>query len=272
MATARKTTVKAKKRAPKNPVRGSASVAARRAHNPEVVGSTPTPATKSTAGVAQPVVQRPRKSKVGSSNPPASTNPGAGDSTRSNAKVGKPDVKVFIAEYKIDRNGRRAAIAAGYSAASADSTASRLLRSAKVKAEVEQHRADAIAKVQAETGITLERTLREIARIGYFDPRKMFNKDGEPLPITELDDDTAAAVAGLDVLEEFEGHGEDRKLVGHVKKWKIAEKKGALDMLMRHLGGYAEDNHQNANALADLLGRLGRSAIPVVRDTGETRS
>lgn len=52
------------------------------------------------------------------------------------AKVGKPDVKVFIAEYKIDRNGRRAAIAAGYSAASADSTASRLLKTAKVKAEL----------------------------------------------------------------------------------------------------------------------------------------
>lgn len=164
------------------------------------------------------------------------------------AMPARPDVKVFIAEYKIDRNGRRAAIAAGYSARSADSTASRLLRSDKVRAEVEQHRADAIAKVQAETGITLERTLREVARIGFFDPRRLFGLDGDPLPLSELDDDTAAVIAGLEVFEEFEGSGKDRKLIGHVKKWKLADKNSALEKLMKHLGAYEVDNSQKAAA------------------------
>lgn len=172
---------------------------------------------------------------------------------KANAKVVRPDVKVFIAEYKIDRNGRRAAIAAGYSERSADSTASRLLRSAKVAAEVAQHRADAIAKVQVETGITLDRTLREIARGAFFDARRLFDHNGIPIPIQSLDDDTASVLAGMDVLEEYRGTGEDRQFVGYVKKYKLSDRKGYLDMLMKHLGGYEVDNEQKADALMPAL-------------------
>ena len=180
--------------------------------------------------------------------------------------VKKPDVDVFIAEYVIDRNGTRAAIAAGYAPASAAMQASRLLTTDKVSRAVKSHRQEVIAKVQQETGITLERTLKEIARIGFFDPRRMFKEDGQPKSIHELDDDTAAVIAGLDVVEEWQGQGQDRTLVGHVKKWKLADKKGALDMLMKHLGGYEVDNAQKIDGLTDLLAGIGRSALPVVKD------
>lgn len=156
----------------------------------------------------------------------------------------KPDVNVFIAEYKIDRNGRRAAIAAGYSEKSAAAQASRLLSKANIRAEVDSHYAEVVAKVQADTGITLERTLREIARIAYFDARRLFGKDGRPLAITELDDDTAAVIAGLDVTELPAANG-DGAQVGLVKKWKLSDKRGGLDMLMKHLGGYEVDNAQS---------------------------
>ena len=172
------------------------------------------------------------------------------------ALKGRPDVNVFIAEYKIDRNGRRAAIAAGYAPNSAAVTASRLLTRANVKAEIANHRAEFIAQVQVETGITLERTLREISRIGFFDPRKMFDAEGNPKRLVDLDDDTAAVIAGLDVVEEWAGSGADRVLVGHIKKWKLADKKGALDMLMKHLGGYEENNAQAGRAAATALAGL----------------
>lgn len=153
-------------------------------------------------------------------------------------------VALFVAEYQKDHNGAQAAIRAGYAPKASKVTASRLLARANVKAAIANQTAERVAQVAFETGITLERTLRELARIAYFDPRKLFDKSGRPLAITELNDDTAAVVAGLDVLEEFEGSGAYRILIGHVKKWKIADKKGALDMLMKHLGGYAEDNVQ----------------------------
>lgn len=165
----------------------------------------------------------------------------------------RPDVKVFIEQYKIDFNGRRAAIAAGYSARSADQTASRLLRTDKVKREIEQHRAEKTAILKSETGITLERTLKEIARISFFDPRRLFHSDGTPRSITELDDDTAAVIAGLDVSEQRDGDG---LVIGQIKKWKLSDKKGALDMLMKHLGGYEANNKQAGDAAASALAGL----------------
>jgi len=86
------------------------------------------------------------------------------------------------------------------------------------------------------TEITQDRVLREYAKLGFFDPRNLFLPDGSPVPIQALDDDTAAAIAGLDVLEVYEGTGADRKFVGYVKKYKIASKIGALDSMAKHLG------------------------------------
>lgn len=177
------------------------------------------------------------------------------------AKKSGPDVKVFIAEYKIDRNGRRAAIAAGYSEKTAAAQASRLLKNVNIRAEVDSHREEVLQQVQQETGISLSRTLREIARIAYFDPRRLFMADGNPLQVTELDDDTAAAIAGLEVVEQYEGQGDERRLIGHVKKWKLADKKGALDMLMKHLGGYEVDNKQKGDALTELIASVQGAAL-----------
>jgi phage terminase small subunit len=134
----------------------------------------------------------------------------------------RPDVDVFIAEYVLDRNGKRAAIAAGYAPNSATVQASRLLTTDKVRKAVNSHREEAIAKVQRDTGITLERTLREIAAIAYCD------------------------------LEAIRGLGLD--------------KSRALDMLMKHLGGYEVDNKQQGDGLANLLAGIGRSAFPIVKD------
>jgi phage terminase small subunit len=84
--------------------------------------------------------------------------------------------------------------------------------------------------------VTKERVLQEYARLGFFDPRKLFNDDGSPKGIHELDDDTAAVLAGLEVMEVYEGYGENREFVGYLKKYKLANKLGALDSIARHLG------------------------------------
>ena len=52
-------------------------------------------------------------------------------------------------------------------------------------------------------------------------------------PLSELDDDTAAAIAGLDLAEIRDSEGQP---IGVLKKIKIADKLVALDKLARHLG------------------------------------
>lgn len=80
--------------------------------------------------------------------------------------------------------------------------------------------------------VSVDRVLKEYARLAFMDPRKLFDDDGRPLAITGLDDDTAAAIIGIDVCTT----GNDMMGVGEVLKLKIADKKGALDSLARHLG------------------------------------
>lgn len=157
--------------------------------------------------------------------------------------------RVFVAEYLKDRNGTQAAIRAGYSANSAYSQAERLLRNVEIKAQIEAF----VVKAEEKAGLTVERTLREVARVAYFDPRKLLNPDGSPKPINELDDDTAACLAGLEIQEQFEGSGADRVFVGYVKKYKIADKNSALDKAMKHLGLFEKDNKQQSSSLAELF-------------------
>lgn len=139
-----------------------------------------------------------------------------------------------------EENITEAALAVGFSPKTAASQGSRLLKDVEVQRLLKERRAKLIEKLE----LTTERTLLEIARLAYVDPRKFFHKDGTPKEITELDDDTAAALAGMEVVEEWEGQGADRKVVGVTKKYKLADKNAALEKAMKHLGQYEKDNAQ----------------------------
>ena len=138
----------------------------------------------------------------------------------------------FAREYLVDLNGTKAVIRAGYSERGADVQAVRLLADARIKALIDQGMADRAERNQ----ITADRVLQEVARLAFLDIRKAFKSDGTLLPLDQLDDDTAAAIAGLEVFEEYQGRGEDREFIGFTKKIKLADKKGSLELLMRHLG------------------------------------
>ena len=136
--------------------------------------------------------------------------------------------RAFVREYLKDRNGSQAAIRAGYAAAGAHVQASRLLTHPKIAAELAKAETKAMAKVE----LTVERTLQEIARIAFQDPRKLYREDGSQRPIHELDDDTAAAVASV----EYGAEGARK-----VRTW---DKNAALEKAMKHLGLFERDNLQ----------------------------
>lgn len=137
--------------------------------------------------------------------------------------------KRFVAEYLVDLNATAAAKRAGYSEKTACEQAARLLANVKVQAAVQE----AKQARQKRTEITQDMVLRETAKLAFFDIRKMFGKDGKPLNISELDADTAAALVGLDVQDVSDNDGD---YVGFVKKYKMADKIKALELLGKHLG------------------------------------
>lgn len=159
----------------------------------------------------------------------------------------------FVEAYLINGgNAKEAAIAAGFSPKTATEQGARLLTQVNVSSAIAARR----SVLQDRLEITTDRVLRERARLAFFDVRKLFNDDGSPKPINELDDDTAAAIAGLEVAEIWEGSGDDRHFVGYLKKYKLTDKSASLTALEKHLGLYEADNKQkSALALFDGLPR-----------------
>jgi phage terminase small subunit len=95
--------------------------------------------------------------------------------------------ELFVAEYLIDLNATRAAVRAGYSPKTAYSQGQRVLRNVEIHKAIQA----AMDKRAEKLEITADRVLKEIAKLAFFDVRKLFNSDGSPKQICELDDDTA---------------------------------------------------------------------------------
>lgn len=170
------------------------------------------------------------------------------------SKVSAADRRERFVEAYVANGGNvtQSAITAGFSEATAYQQGSRLLKDVRVASAIAARR----SVLQDRLEITTDRVLRERARLAFFDVRKLFNDDGSPKPINELDDDTAAAIAGLEVAEIWEGSGDDRHFVGYLKKYKLTDKSASLTALEKHLGLYEADNKQkSALALFDGLPR-----------------
>lgn len=134
----------------------------------------------------------------------------------------------FITAYLLCGNATEAALKAGYSKKTAYSQGHRLLKKAEIRTALQQ----ATHKAAEKLDLTAERVLGEIARLAFFDIRKLVDNTGKPKALSELDDDTAAAIVGLDVVNI----GNSDAGIGEVLKFKLADKKGALEMAAKHLG------------------------------------
>jgi phage terminase small subunit len=133
----------------------------------------------------------------------------------------------FIEEYRIDGNGTQAAIRAGYSPKTAGQTAFELLRNPKIVAALRERD---IGRFQTHE-VTADRVLKELARVAFSDPRKLFKLSGELKPIHELDDDEAAMISQIDIVNLKDVNGE-RQTVTRVRLW---DKNSGLEKLGKHL-------------------------------------
>ena len=144
---------------------------------------------------------------------------------------------LFIKEYLVDLNATQAAIRAGYSKKTAQAIStenlSKPLISEAIKVEMDK-RAGRIE-------LTMDRVLLEYKRLALCDIRKAFDENCVLRPVHEWDDETAAAIAGLEAEEIYAGAGESRVNIGRLSKVKIFDKRAALGDIMRHLGGFAKD-------------------------------
>jgi phage terminase small subunit len=140
----------------------------------------------------------------------------------------------FVQEYLIDLNATQAAIRAGYSENTAKEIGCENLSKPNIATAIQ----DAMAARSERTEITQDQVLREYAKLGFSDIRKAVRWGAVPegrdengnaewpvemVPSMNIDDDTAAAISEV-------------SLTAQGLKIKMADKKGALDSMARHLG------------------------------------
>jgi phage terminase small subunit len=154
----------------------------------------------------------------------------------------------FALAYSASLNLYKAALEAGYSETTARAQGARLLGNVGVQEAVEHYAAERLHRMD----IDADRVLKEIARLAFHDPRKLFDEDGHLLPVSQWDDDTAAAVAGIEVVKLFEGKGPQRTAIGTLTKVRFWSKNTSLDQLGRHLTLFGKQDEQG-RTISELL-------------------
>lgn len=163
--------------------------------------------------------------------------------------------ELFVQEYVVDFNGTAAAIRAGYSKKTATLIATQNVRKPNIK-----FRIDAVLEARAAVNaITVNRILEEYGKLAFMDPRKFFKEDGSVLDVTELDDSSAACVAGMDIsVVKKEGTTTE-----YIKKIRLTDKSKALKDLATYLHMFAEkDDSGKEDNYAEVLKELAKR-LPV---------
>jgi phage terminase small subunit len=137
----------------------------------------------------------------------------------------------FVAEYLKDLNGTQAATRAGYSAGTAESQASTLLRNPKVRAAVDEALERRAERVEVKT----DDILRELLRLATTDIGQAFDEEGRLKPLHAMPVAVRRAISGIETEELFEGGGAERVRIGNVRKVKFWDKTKALELLGKHL-------------------------------------
>lgn len=142
----------------------------------------------------------------------------------------------FVEEYLVDLNATQAAIRAGYSPRSAKQYADELLSRPHIAAAV----AAAQAARSERTQIDVDYVLQRMVEIDQMDVLDIMNDDMSLIPVREWPRVWRQYLSGFDLAELFEGRGDERELIGILKKVRWPDKIKNLELLGRHVGMFKE--------------------------------
>jgi phage terminase small subunit len=137
-------------------------------------------------------------------------------------------VELYLADP--ERNGTKAALAAGCPAKSAHVTASRMLKLDKVQ----RFLAEAQAKAAERAELSAARVLEEYRRLAFVDVRGFYDEAGRLKSMSELTAEQGAALAGVETMRRNVEAGDG--VTDTVYKIKLWDKIRALESLAKHFG------------------------------------
>lgn len=165
-----------------------------------------------------------------------------------------PKQSQFVTHYLANGlNATKAAIAAGYSVKTAASIGQENLTKPEIAAEI----ANRTEKTLAKLDISPERTLDMIGRLAFFDPAALLEDDGSMKRMQDIPAEVRSVIAGLEVSDIWDsGEGDQKSIIGNLKKVKLADRLSALDKLMRYHALYRDKVEVTGElSLAEAIGR-----------------
>ncbi|MFQ1062162.1 terminase small subunit [Bordetella trematum] len=142
----------------------------------------------------------------------------------------------FVDEYLVDLNATQAAIRAGYSAKTAGQIGDENLKKPQIAAAIQEAQAKRSERVQ----VTADYVLSRMVEIDQMDVLDIMTDRMELKPVSEWPKVWRQYLSGFDLSELFEGAGDDRALVGMMKKIRWPDKTKNLELLGRHLGMFKD--------------------------------
>jgi len=142
----------------------------------------------------------------------------------------------FCEQYVVDFNATKAAERAKYSPRTAQEQGSRLLSNVMVQNEIKR----LTDKASMDAEVTVKDVVLGLKKRALYDVRKFFDEKGNPREIHELDDETAAGVAGFEFVTLYDGNGEQKHAFGQLRKIRLVDAAQNLERLGRYLGMFKD--------------------------------
>jgi len=164
--------------------------------------------------------------------------------------------ELFCIEYIKDFNGTKAAIRAEYSEKSAASIAAELLRKPHIQERIIELKAERIRKTKVDAAWLLTR-LHDEAEADIAD---IYNEDMTLKPIHEWPKIwRQGLVQGVDVAEIWDGYGEEKQIIGQLKKVRLSNRMDRLNAIGKHIDVQAFQENVNHTGIEGLGDRLARA-------------
>lgn len=173
----------------------------------------------------------------------------AGPRSKRDADGVSPLERQFVAEFLIDLNAinayKRARLPLKVTTATANTNSWKMMKRPQVQRLIAEHRDKAMAAAE----LSVADTLQQLRRFLMYDVRKLYSPEGAPLHVTELSDDMAAAIVGIEVVTK----GNSEMGFGEVTKLKLADKVATLEKAMKYHNLFKEDYKGQADALKEVV-------------------
>jgi phage terminase small subunit len=122
--------------------------------------------------------------------------------------------------------------------------------------EVDTYLAELMAKRSKKVKVDADYVLNRLVDIDQMDVLDILDEDGSIKDISRWPKVWRQFLSGIDVSELFEGKGNERKMIGIMKKIKWPDKVKNLEMIGKHIGvGAFKEVRENKHSFLDENGK-----------------